>query len=379
MKHHWKRSLAVMMSGLFAVSLASCGKSGGGSGADSKEFIIGGIGPLTGPAAQYGIAVKNAAEIAVDEINEAGGVNGMKFKLIFEDDEAREDKAQTAFNNLLDKHVNAILGSVTSGSCSVVVDLTKKENLLQITPSATAADSVKNDNAFRICFTDPIQGQKMADFMVKNKGLKKIGVLYNVSDDYSKGTKDAFVKQVKADGGVVVAEEGFEDKATDFNTQLTNIKSKNPDAIFVPAYYREAAFILTQAHKLGIKVPFFGSDGWDGVLSQLDDKSLAEGAIFLTAFNPYSDSPAAKSFTEKYEKKYKEIPNQFGADAYDAVYAFKAALEKAKSTKSADLIKAMTEIEVNGLTGKMTWDKDGEPHKDAAFVEIKGGKYVDIK
>lgn len=358
-------------------ALTGCGsKDTASTGAEGGVFKIGGMGPLTGDAASYGKSVKQGAEIAIKEINDAGGVNGMQLELYFEDDEATADTAITAYNTLMDKNVNAILGAVTSGACLAITDLTNEDGILQITPSGSAKEITKNDNVFRLCFTDPTQGVAMADYAIDELGYKNFAVIYDVSSDYSSGMMDAFVAEVEAKGGSIVASESFTSGEFDFNTQLTTIKSSGADAIFVPAYYQDVAYILNQANKLGIDLPFLGGDGWDGVIAQLEDTSVAEGAIFLSPFLADDTSENIQSFVKKYQDATGETPDQFAADGYDTVYVIKAAIEKAGSTKSEDLIKAMTEIKVDGLTGSMTFDSSGEPEKGAKFIEIKDGKYT---
>lgn len=353
--------------------------------AGGEVFVIGGIGPLTGSAASYGNSVKQGGEIAIQEINAAGGVTvGDKIytlKLEFADDEATEDKAIQAYNSLMDKNINALMGTVTSGACLAIIDLTAQDGILQITPSSSALDCTKNSNGFRICFTDPLQGETMADFAVNEKGYKNIAVIYNSSDDYSTGVRDSFEEKVAEFGGKIVASEAFVTDDVDFNTQLTKIKGTDADVIFVPAYYQEATYIAKQAKELGMELPFLGSDGWDGVLGTVTDTSTVEGAIFLSPFFAADTDEKIVSFVKAYEEAYGATPDQFAADAYDTVYAMKAAMEKAGSIESEALIAAMPEIEIAGLTGTtgITFTAEGEPNKEAKFIEIKNGEYTLLK
>jgi len=206
----------------------------------------------------------------------------------------------------------------------------------------------------------------MAKYAVETLGYKKVAIIYNNADDYSTGVAEAFESEVKALGGEIVAKEAFVTDAVDFNTQLTSIKGTDAQIVFAPVYYQDAAYITTQASELGITLPFIGSDGWDGVIDKVVDTKVLEGAVFLSV----------QAFVGKYKEKYNATPDQFAADGYDTVYVIKAAIEKAGKTSSADLIKAMTEIEVKGLTGTVTFNADGEPNKGAKFVEIKGGEYT---
>ncbi len=380
-----KKFLAAIMAVAMTFSLAACGSSSEGNtsnaGSTSGEdtFVIGGLGPLTGSAASYGISVKQGAEIAINEINEAGGVKvgdkTLKLSLNFKDDEASEETAITAYNSLMDEGIDALLGTVTSAPCIVIKDYTAQDGILQITPSGSALNCITDaDNAFRLCFTDPLQGKTMADFAVNDLGYKNIAVIFNNSDEYSTGMKEAFVEEVEALGGTVVSTQAFNEGDVDFTAQLTAIKNTNAEILFVPTYYEAAAYIAQQAKDIGLGLPLIGGDGWDGVLKQVTDPSTVEGAIFLSPF--LSTDPEVADFVSAYEEAYKATPDQFAADGYDVVYVMKAAMEKAGSTESADMIAAMTEIEVDGLTGSVKFSADGEPEKGAKFVTIKDGQYA---
>lgn len=368
--------LVVVMS---AFVFSGCGSNGSGSAKkDDSTFLIGGSGPLTGSAATYGLAVKQGAEIAIKEINDAGGVKvgdkSYELALDFQDDEATADKAVSAYNTLMDNDIDAFLGTVTSGSCLAITKYANDDGILLVSPSASAQDVTEYDNAFRICFTDPMQGEKMADYAVNTLGKKKIAVIYHNDDDYSKGMGEAFEAKVKELGGEIVASEASSSKDNDFSTQLTSIKSSGAELIFAPVYYQAAAYITKQASDAGMTIPFIGGDGWDGILDVTTDPKTIEGAVFLTPFTATDASVA--DFVKAYEAAYKETPNQFAADGYDGVYAIAEAMKEAGSIESPDLIKAMTKITVKGLTGTMTFDKSGEANKDAKFVEISDGKYV---
>lgn len=359
-------------------SLVGCSnkeESSGASGGDGDVFVIGGSGPLTGNAASYGISVKQGAELAIKEINEAGGVNGITFALNFLDDEAKAQPAISAYNKMMDEGVDAILGTVTSDSMLAITELTHEDGILQVTPSASVEAATEYSNAFRVCFTDPLQGVTMADYAMDVLGYKDIAVLYNVSDNYSSGMAKAFMEQVKSKGGSIVAEESFVTDDVDFNTQLTTIKATSADAVFLPVYYQDAAYIINQGKQQGITIPVLGGDGWDGVLGQLEDPSLANGAIFLSPFAANDTAANVQQFVKAYEAQFNATPDQFAADGYDGVYIIKAAIEKAGSTASKDLIAAMTEIEVDGVTGKMTFTPEGEPNKAAKLIEIVDGEY----
>lgn len=373
-----KSVLALLTAGLMTVSFAGCG-NGGTETTNGDTFKIGGIGPLTGDAASYGTSVKNGAQIAVDEINAAGGVNGMQFELLFEDDECDEEKSVNAYNTLMDKGIGALVGSTTSG-CSIAVSAASEaDGILQVTPSGSAADCAKTPNAFRICFTDPVQGQTMAKY-ISDEGYKNVAIIYDNGDEYSKGIHDAFINEFTALGGAIATDESFTSGDVDFNTQLTKIKSSGADCIFLPIYYAEVAKITDQAAALGMSLPYFGCDGWDGVIKQLNGNTTnINGATFLTPFVSTDTDEKVQKFVETYKTSYNAEPDQFAADGYDAVYAIKLAIEQAGDTSSDALIATMTQITVDGLTGEMTFDVNGEPTKSAKFAVIQDGAYTVVE
>lgn len=368
-------ALSVLM---IAACFAGCGQD------NSDKFILGGIGPLTGTASTYGQSVRNGAQIAIDEINAAGGVNGVKLALLFEDDEADGAKSVPAYEKLMDDGMDILIGAVTSGASVALNDVVAKDGILQITPSASQIEAAQNPNSFRVCFTDPLQGVAMADYAFNTLGYKKAAVIHNQDDDYSVGMYSAFVAEFKKLGGTISEDVSFAKDASDFSAQLTKIGASNAEFLFMPIYAEKAAQIIITANEKGIELPLLGGDGLDGILKYLtgDNAKLCEGLIFLTPF--VSTDPDAKvtAFADAYRKKYKEAPDQFAADGYDAVYLAKLALEKAGSNDPASpvdnaaLVAAMLEIEYQGLTGSMTFDQSGEPNKGAKVAEIKDGAYV---
>lgn len=384
MKNFLRRTMALVLAAAVTVPFAGCGNTGSGStggsssgSADGSVFKIGGIGPLTGDNSSYGISVMNGAQIAVDEINAAGGAAGYTLELLFEDDETDEEKSVNAYNKLMDSGVNAILGSVTSGCSVAVSEVSKDDGILQITPSGSAQACTQYDNAFRICFTDPMQGELMANYVLE-KGIKKAAMIYNVSDEYSKGIADAFTNAYTAGGGELAASESYNTGDIDFKTQLTTIKNSGAEALFLPIYYSDVASISEQAATVGLALPYFGCDGWDGVIKQLNgDTKNIDGAVFLTPFVASSDAENVKSFVSAYEEKFGSTPDQFAADGYDGVYAMAKVLEQTNGdTSNEALIAAMTQITVDGVTGSMTFDASGEPNKEALVAVIKDGQYT---
>ena len=373
-----------MVSALAITSLTACGGSSEET-ASSDTFKIGGIGPTTGDAAAYGRAVQNGIQLAVDEINEAGGINGKQIEFKFEDDQSDSEKSVNAYNTLKDWGMQMLVGTVTSAPCTAVVKETHNDNMFQLTPSATAVESIQYDNAFRICFSDPNQGKASADYIADNKLATKVAVIYNSSDVYSTGIYQKFTEEAQAKNLEIVAAEAFTaDSKTDFSVQIQKAKDSGADLVFLPIYYQEASLILTQANKMGYKPTFFGCDGLDGLLAvEGFDTELAEGVMLLTPFTADAEDEKTQTFVKDYEEAFDITPIQFAADAYDCIYAIKEAAEKAEVTPDmsvsdiCDAMKtSMTEITIDGLTGSgITWESDGEPSKEAKAVIISDGSY----
>lgn len=372
----------VAASVLAASVLAGCGSSG----STTTAFRLGVIGPLSGDGAAYGNAVLNGAQIAVDEINAAGGIGGYQVELQGQDDELDAQKSVNAYNTLKDWGMQVLVGSTTSACSLAVSEYTKNDGMFQITPSGSATDCVKYDNVFRVCFSDPAQGTASAEYIGQHKLATKVGIIYDSSDVYSSGIEQTFVAEAPNQGIEIVSEEAFTaDNKTDFSVQLQKAKDGGAELVFLPVYYREASLILSQASTMGYKPIFFGCDGLDGILSVDNfDTSLAEGAMLLTPFSADAQDELTRKFVDSYKSKYGDTPNQFAADSYDAVYAVKAAMEKAgvKPDQSYQEIctaleKAMTEITIDGLTSTgMSWEASGEPNKQPKAVTITGGAYV---
>lgn len=353
------------------------------AGAEGGTLKVGVIGPLTGAGAAYGNAVANGAELAAKEINEAGGINGMNVEVKAEDDENDPEKSINAYNTLKDWGMQVLDGPTTSKPCIAVGAEAESDNMFLITPSGSAVECVATDNAFRVCFADPDQGTASAKYIGENKMATKIAIIYDSSTEYSSGIREAFVAEAANQGLEIVADEAFTaDSNTDFSVQLDKAKDAGAELVFLPIYYQEASIILKQAHDKEFAPIFFGCDGMDGILSVENfDTSLAEGLMLLTPFSTTEES--SKAFTEAYVAAYGIEPNQFAADSYDAVYAIKAAAEKAGVTADmsasdiCDALKpAMTEISIDGLTGSdMVWNANGEPNKAPKAVKIVNGEY----
>ena len=392
-----KKMLSTLLAvAMVATLLVGCGSSAAdatqtASADGAKTIKIGGIGPLTGGAAVYGIAVKNGAQIAIDEINAAGGINGCQIEYNFQDDECDAEKSVNAYNTLKDWDMDILMGTVTSGCCVAVAAKTAEDGMFEITPSGSSVDILAgNDNVFQVCFTDPNQGIASAQYIGQSKLATKVAVIYDSSDVYSTGIYEKFASEAPAQGLEIVATEAFTaDNKTDFTTQLQKAKDAGAELVFLPFYYTEATLVLKQADTMGFDPIFFGCDGLDGILAVENfDPALAEGVMLLTPFAADATDDLTKSFVAKYaEIANGEIPNQFAADAYDAIYTIKAAVEAAGVTPEMSvsemgtaIVGKMTSIKVDGLTGQaMSWNAEGEVNKAPKAVVIKDGVYVSME
>ncbi len=396
-----KKILAVLLSLCMVFALAACSSSTtdedttdtDASAADTSSdgtIKIGGIGPLTGDAAQYGVAVQLGAELAVSEINAAGGINGYQIEFKMEDDVNDAEKAVTAYSSLKDWGMQMLVGTVTSTPCISVAAEAVTDNMILLTPSGSAVECIEGgDNLFRMCFSDPNQGIGAADFISENGLATKVGIIYNSSETYSTGIMEKFTEEAAEVGLEIVATEAFtDDSATDFNAQLTNIKDAGADLLFLPIYYTPASLIISQASAMGYEPTYFGSDGMDGILGMENiDTDLIDGVMYLTPFIESSTDEVTVNFVESFKAAYPDQTaylNQFAADAYDAVYALKTAAESCGVTPDMDasevgdlMTTAMTEITIDGVTGTgITWDTDGEPNKTPRVAKIEDGSIV---
>ncbi|MEE3437869.1 MAG: ABC transporter substrate-binding protein [Lachnospiraceae bacterium] len=377
-----------MLAGCGGSSASSTASTSGGEASSELTWKIGMIGPLTGAAALYGTDVANAGQIAVDEINAAGGINGYKIEYNTQDDEHDAEKSMNAYNTLKDWGMQILTGPVTSTPCAAVAALAADDNMFLLTPSGSSLDCIANDNAFAVCFNDPQQGTKSAEYFAEHFPDAVIGTLYDSSTPYSAGIEQNFEAKGKELGINIADIESFTvDTATDFTAQLQKLKEAGCTYVFLPIYYQEASVILQQASNMGFDPEFFGCDGMDGILSMEGfDTSLAEGLMLLTPFSADATDDLTVNFVKSFQEKYSRIPNQFGADQYDGIYALKMAIEKADLTPEASisdiceaLKKSITEIKVEGLTGTITWAATGEPDKEPKAVKIENGAYVSIE
>ena len=306
---------------LASTALVACGKK-------NDTYVIGVSGPLTGAAAVYGVAVKNAAQMAVDEINAAGGLNGVNFTLLATDDQHDASKVSTNYAEMQDKGMLVSLGCVTSNPCLEFAKLSKEDNVFFLTPSASADAVVAEDNAYQMCFADANQGTVAANY-VNTLGLDKIGIFYKSDDPYSKGIYDNFKKTLNTN--IQTAEAVFTGDATDFTSQVAALADCK--FIFMPIYYTPASLFMTKAvGTIADDAVYYGCDGFDGIESAegFDITKIPQKISMLSHFNSQATEGKAADFIKKYTEKYgKETLNQFGAAAYDCVYAIYGAMKAA--------------------------------------------------
>lgn len=371
-----KKFLCMMMAVLMVLAMAACGgepaNNGGNDTPDATTVKIGGIGPLTGAYANYGLSEKNGAGLAVKEINEAGGIAGKQIELSYQDSQGESESAVNAYGKLMDWGMEVSLGCVLSGENASVVAAARDDDVLLITPSGSADKCIDgNDKAFRVCFYDSYQGAAAAQYIKDNNMVDTVGILYQSDNDYSVGLYNAFVAKCGELGITIAETQTFTSSTnTDFSTQVSALVSSGVKLVFIPLYAEEASTFLTQAHgKFADDVYFFGADGLDGILGKVEqDTSLANNVLMLTPFAADNPAENVQSFVKKYQEAYGATPDQFAADAYDAIYAIKAAVEKAGSTSGAALASALTSLTVEGVTGIMTWTADGNTNKPASAI-----------
>lgn len=380
-----KKLLVMLLSICMALCLAACANNNEES--DSSTIKLGGSGPLTGAAAVYGADVYHSAQLAVEEINALEGREF--FALRFEDDEADPEKSPNAYGVLKDWGMQVSIYTTTSGAGLAVAPDYYADRIFALTPSGSNPGLVYSadtnyDNCFQVCFTDPNQGVASADYIKQNGIGSKVAIIYRSDDDYSTAIYQTFKTEAEKIGLDVVYEGSFINTDSDYSTQLTAANNANADLVFLPIYYTPAASILTQADAMGYKPVFFGVDGLDGILVQEGfNTDLAEGVYLLTPFAADADDEKTVHFVSAFKEKYGSVPTQFGADAYDAVYAIYNAC-KAKNidgTLSAEeicnlLIDEFTSMTFEGLTGTATWAKNGEVSKSPKAVIIENGTYV---
>ncbi len=362
-----KMKVAAAVMCMFAALFVGCKTQ------DSNTITIGGIFPLSGSVAVYGIECKNGIELAIEEINAQGGVNGKRLVLISEDDEGNPEKSVNAYKKLTtsDK-VSIIIGSLTSGCTQAMTSLAQSQKVLLIAPAATM-ESITDagDYIFRTCFIDPFQGTVGGIFAADNLGATRAAILYDYGNDYSVGLRDNFVTAFERHGGQIVADESYNTGDVDFNAQITKIKSANPDIVYLPDYYATVSLVAKQLRAQGINTPLVGADGWDGLTENAGDEVL--NGYYSNHYAADSTDTKVVNFVNAYQAKYNSVPVSFAALGYDSMYLIRDAIMRAESSDSTVVRDALSQTNGSYVTGNLTFDDKRNPVKSAVIVEMVKG------
>ena len=369
----------IVVAAILCLALATAGCSSGKSGSEADVLKIGNVGPLTGEMAAYGTNVLRGIEVAVEEANATGELGDITLKLIAEDTVGDTTAAANAFSKLIDiDKVDVIIGAVLSGETATGGPIVMEAGVPTISPSSTAVDLTKNNPyLFRNCLSDEVQAVQLAEYAVKEMGLKKFAIFYT-NNDYGKSLKEAF--ETKANKlAEVVAVEVFMDKDENFKSQLTSIKEKNPDCLYIAGYYTEAAKIAQQASELGMDIQLLGADGLcNDVLLEIGQEAV-EGVYATSGFYPDDPTPAVQNFVTAYREKYGEDPDMFAAQAYDAALIVFNAI-KTKGATSEEIREGLAATQdFPGITGKTSIDDEGDTIKDVLILKVEGGKFVRVR
>lgn len=362
--------------------LTGCNQSSPGSSGGGDTIKVGEFASLTGSEATFGQSSHNGTQLAIDDLNAAGGVLGKKFELITEDDQSQAGQPATAVRKLISSDgVAAILGEVASSRSLEAAPICQENKIPMISPSSTNPKVTQvGDYIFRVCFIDPFQGTVMANFARQSLKLNSVAVLSDVKSDYSLGLAKFFKQGYTAAGGKIIADENYSGGDKDFSAQLTAIKAANPDGVFVPGYYTEVGLIALQARQLGLNVPIFGGDGWESPSLVAIGGAALEGDYFSTHYSPEDTSPAAQNFDKEYEAKYGALPDAMGALGYDSAMILADAIKRAGSTDGRKVRDALAATRnFPGVTGSITIDANRDASKPAVILAIKGGafKYIE--
>jgi len=367
-----KLTLLLTLMVLLATVLSGCG---GAAGGESDTIKLGVIGPLTGDYSMYGTAVANAAQLAADEINAAGGIDGKQVEIIAYDSKGDKTEAVNAYNRLRDQDkIVALIGGTFSGTTLSIKEIAKADNMPVLTPTATNGEvTLDAANIFRACYTDPYQGSTAAVFAAEELKATKAAVLYNIEDPYSEGLAVAFDEQFSTIG-TVTNYEGYTKNDADFRAILTKIAAEEPDVLFLPDYIAKVGVILSQVEELGLNVVAIGGDGWDGI--EGDYAEVAEGHYFANHYAKTDESAIVQDFISAYEAKFESSPNALAALAYDSTFIMKSAIEAAGSTEAEAIITALAATDMSGVTGHVTFDENGDPIKSISIIQVVSGEHV---
>jgi branched-chain amino acid transport system substrate-binding protein len=342
-----------------------------------SEIVIGEYGSLTGTTATFGISTRNGIDLAIDEVNQGGGLLGKKVRVIVEDDQGKPEEAQTVVTKLINKdRVVAVLGEVASSRSLAAAPVCQSNRIPMITPSSTNPKVTQiGDYIFRVCFIDPFQGFVMAKFASQSLKIKNVAILRDIKNDYSVGLADVFVENFTKMGGKIVTDQSYSEGDTDFSAQLTSIQSAKPEAIFVPGYYTEAGLVARQARKLGLTIPLMGGDGWDSPkLWEIGGEALND-CYYSNHYSVDDPSPAIQKFVADYKKRFNQVPDALAALGYDAARILFQAFRTVGTTEAAKVRDAIAQTkEFAGVTGLITLDSNRNAVKPAVVLRVKNGK-----
>jgi branched-chain amino acid transport system substrate-binding protein len=354
--------------------LSGCGKK-----ADSNEIVIGEYGALTGSIASFGQSTHKGVELAIDELNAAGGVLGKKIRLVVEDDQGKPEEALTAVTKLISKdRVVALIGEFASSNSLAAAPFAQQSGIPMLSHGSTNPKVTQvGDYIFRACFIDPFQGQVMAKFASQTLKVKRVAILRDIKSDYSVGLADYFTKSFTQAGGAIVADESYSAGDKDFNAQLTSLKQQNAEAIFIPGYYTEIGLIARQARKLGIEAVLLGGDGWDSEkLWEIGGEAL-NGSFFSNHYSVDNPSPEIQAFVEKFKAKHGHAPDALAALGYDAAKVLVDAIARAGSDDPKAIRDALAQTkDFPGITGNITLNENRDAVKSAVVLEVQGGKFL---
>ena len=370
-----KKFIALATATVMALTMVACGDQTKTEGNNPDKILLGTMGPLTGGNAIYGITTSNGIKLAVEQKQT---VLDKPVELLSLDDKADQTEAVNAYNKFVNNDgVVGIVGATTSGAALSVAITSAKYGTPILTPTGTVPEiTTSGDNVFRACYTDPFQGEIMAQFAFENLGLKKVAIMENTDSSYSEGLKKSFVAKFEELGGEVVAIEGYKEADNDFKAQLTKIASTGTEALFIPDYYTKAYLIASQAKDSGLKdIALLGGDGWDGMHTIAEDTSVLENAYFCSHFSLEDPNPVVQDFVTAYKAKYNENPTAFSALGYDGANIMMKAIETAGSTDPKAIVEALKNTQYEGVTGNITFDENGDPIKGVSIIKIEDGQY----
>ncbi|MDD2585063.1 MAG: ABC transporter substrate-binding protein [Syntrophomonadaceae bacterium] len=378
-----KVTMLVLM--LFVLGIvAGCGGNAGDGGGDAADIPIGINCELSGGVASYGTNAYSGAELAVEQINAAGGVLGKQLRIVKRDNKSLAEEAASVSASMVEEGIVAQVGPLVSSNVQACTPILMESQIPLIAPAATATNVTVNKNdktfdyIFRVCFIDPFQGTLMARFAKDDLNAKTAVIYKDTSSDYAKGLAEYFKKTFEADGGTILTEEGFVKDDRDFKATLTKIKTKNPDFIYVPGYYQEVAPLLKQARELGITIPIGGGDGWDSPdMLKVAGPAALNNSFFTNHYSSQDKDPKIVSFVDTFKAKYNKEPDAFAALGYDSVQILVQAIKDAGEADPVKIKDALANIkDFEGITGKMTIDEQHNPVKAGVILEYKDGNQV---